>query len=141
MLGGLLAILGGLVATWIQSRNARKKRMEEITAERKVSANAQAYSHAKAIQSTFSQASPQKALGLILKHEEWFFNNRLFLPGDFPAKWLSVRNDLSKLVNLQNDSTINDKDISTLESKIVKSVNDAIDEIYKDMNLKRIELV
>lgn len=69
MLGGLLAILGGLVATWIQSRNARKKRMEEITAERKVSANAQAYSHAKAIQSTFSQASPPKALGLILKHE------------------------------------------------------------------------
>lgn len=140
LLGGLLAILGGLVATWLQSRNARQNRMEEITAERKVTANAQAYTRAKAIQSSFIQASPEATLSLILDHEEWLFESRLFLPGKFPAKWLSIRNDLNKLMRWQTNQTKKSEDISSLEEKIQQCIKDAIDEIYKDMNLSRIEL-
>lgn len=85
--------MGGWGALYFQLRYSRKIRMNEITAERKVTANAEAYKHTKYIE-TFPQRSAQEILAVMLSHEEWFFNNRLFLPGKFPAKWLSIRNDL-----------------------------------------------
>jgi hypothetical protein len=140
LLGGLLAILGGWTATWYQLRNARKNRMDEIIAERKVTANAQAYSYAKEIESSLIQHDPTQTFQLILSREGWFFNNRLFLPGTFPAKWLSARNDLHKLIRWQKDTTKSTEEKDELEERIRTSITDAILEIYKDMNLKRIEI-
>ena len=83
LLGGLLAILGGWSATWYQLRNARKNRMDEIIAERKVTANAQAYSYAKEIESSLIQNDPTETFQLILSREEWFFNNPYFFRAHF----------------------------------------------------------
>jgi len=140
LIGGLLAIVGGWSATWYQLRNARKNRMDEIIAERKVTANAQAYAYAKDIQSSLIQNDLPDTLQRILSREAWFFNNRLFLPGTFPAKWLSARNDLQKLIRWQQDTTKTSEEKNALEERIQTSVTEAIDEIYKDMNLTRIEI-
>ena len=79
--GGLLAILGGWGTVWYQSRNARKRRMDELMADRKIEANAQAYSNTKELQSHLLQSDTDTSYGIILSQEEWFFENRLFLPG------------------------------------------------------------
>lgn len=140
LLGALLAVLGGWGAIWYQSRNTRKNRMEEITAERKVTANAQAYAYAKEIVSALVQESANETLQRILHRERWFFDNRLYLPGTFPNKWLSTRNDLSKLVRWETDASKTAEQKSSLEERIKRTLNEAIDDIYKDMNLQRIEI-
>lgn len=138
LLGGFLALLGGCVVTYIQLRYARKTKMNEIIAEKKVNANSQAYSHMKEIQSQFSQLGVKAALKQILSHEEWFFNNRLFLPGDFSAKWLSARNDLLKLS--RREGSKNTKEIIHLDSLIENTCKEALLEIFKDMNIKPFSL-
>ena len=140
LLGGLLTILGGWGATWYAARNARENRMNEIVAERKVSANAEAYSNVKEIQSRFKQSSPEDALRGMQEYEEWFFSTRLFLPGEFPAKWLAVKNDLHKAARWQQDQTRTVEERTKLYGKISSTLTEAIDEIYKDMKLNRIVL-
>lgn len=137
LLGGLLATLGGWGALYFQLRYARKNRMNEITAERKVTANAKAYKYGKEIEA-FPQRSGQEILTMMLKREEWFFENRLFLPGKFPAKWLSIRNDFHKLFGMPRKVLISDDERAALEKRIKQSTAEAIDEIYKDMDLDRI---
>jgi hypothetical protein len=140
LLGGVLAILGGWGAAWYAARKARENRMNEIVAERKVSANAEAYSHVKEIQSLFLQSSPEDTLKCIMDREAWFFSTRLFLPGEFPAKWLAVRNDLHKYVRWQLDQSKTVEEKTKLDEKISGALAEAIDEIYKDMKLNRIVL-
>lgn len=43
LIGGLLSMLGAMVAIYIQSARARKNRADEILAEKRVEANAKAY--------------------------------------------------------------------------------------------------
>ena len=140
LLGGLFAILGGWGAIWFQLRNTRRNRMDEVTAERKVTANAQAYTYMKQIQSSHLQQDTISTLNAILSQEQWFFDNRLFLPGQFPEKWLSVRNDLSILTRWENVPSKTPEELVAIEKRIDNTISDAIDEIYKDMNLKRIDL-
>jgi len=140
LLGGFLAILGGWGAIWYQLRNTRKNRMDEVTAERKVTANAQAYAYMKHIQSSFIQQDIKTTLNAILSHEQWFFDNRLFLPGQFPEKWLSVRNDISTLSRWENTPSKTPEQLEEMDKRIEKNISEAIDEIYKDMDIKRIEL-
>lgn len=138
LLGGLLAILGGWGAVWFQQRYIRKNRMNEIIAERKVSANAQAYSYMKEIEGYFSQESSENTLCLLKSREEWFFNNRLFLPGKFPERWLTIRNELQKLVRREKNPSSNPEEVTKFQEHIDDYINRAIDEIFHDMNLKRI---
>lgn len=137
IVGGLLAILGGIIGMWWQARNARRIRMDEIIAERKVKANAEAYARMKTISSMLIQASPDETLKKILVYEGWFFGERLFLPGKFPDKWLSIRNGLSKAQRLQGITEKADE-LSKLEGELSKLAEEAILEIYKEMNLPRI---
>ena len=139
-LGGLLAILGGLIANWIQLRYTRRIRMDEIIAERKVTANAQAYSHMKEIEASEVQEDTGSTREIMQKYEQWFFDNRLFLPGKFPEKWLLVRNDLFKLARWQTIDSKTPDELFGLEERISATISDAIDEVYKDMDLKRIDL-
>ncbi len=120
LLGGFLAIIASFVATWFQQRKIVKTRMNEIVAERKISANADAYSYAKEIRSYLSQQGPLNASKLILSREEWFFSQRLFLPGSFPEKWLTARNNLPKLVQLEQSENKKPKEIAALKDKIDK---------------------
>lgn len=140
LLGGLLAILGGWGAAWYAARNARENRMNEIVAERKVSANAEAYSNVKEIQSRFVQSSPEDTLRRMMDCEAWFFSTRLFLPGEFSAKWLAVRNDLHKFARWQQDQSKTVEEKTKLSENISSTLTEAIDEIYKDMKLNRIVL-
>ena len=104
ILGGALAILGGWGAIWFQFKNIRENRMNEIVAERKVTTNAEAYSYTKEVQSYFIQSSLEDTEKLIQSRENWFFGNRLFLPSEFPAKWLTIRHDLHILRIWQIDT-------------------------------------
>jgi len=140
LLGGLLAVLGGWGSSYLHIRYARKNKMEEVVAERKVTANAQGYSYMKEIISLFNQENPKVALDKILSHEEWFFNNRLFLPGEFPSKWLSVRNDLRKLVGRQKGNIGTTEELTNIDKQIESTCTEAIMEVYKDMNLKPISV-
>ena len=112
ILGGVLAIIGGWAAIWYQLSNTRKIRMDEVTAERKVTVNAEAYMYMKQIQSSYIQQDPKTTLDILASNEAWFFGNRLFLPGRFPEKWLLIRKDLSKSIRWRTDST------KTTEEKI-----------------------
>ena len=138
--GGLLAILGGWGAVWYQFRNARKRRMDELMADRKIEANAQAYSYTKEIQSHFLQSSTETTYQEMMSKEEWFFENRLFLPGEFPEKWLSIRNDLHKLLHLEKSPSTTTEEMVALSKRIDLTATGAIHEIYNDMDLKPIKL-
>lgn len=139
IIGGLLATIGGMIGIWFQASQARKIRMEEAIAEKKVQTNAEAYSRMKEIASMLLQSTIKETYGKIIQHEEWFFNVRLFLPGKFPDKWLSVRNGLAKAVRLegQNDKT---DELSKLKKDISEIAEEAILEIYKEMKLERIKI-
>ena len=143
LLGGVLAMLGGWGALYVQMRQTRKIKMDEVVAERKVATNAKAYSCVKEIQGAFIQHGTEAALTLIANYEAWFFENRLFLPGEFPSKWLSIRNDLSKLIRCERQDPMPAdarQEAETLMKRVEKSCTDAIMEIYKDMDLKPINL-
>ncbi|MGI0025419.1 MAG: hypothetical protein ACREA4_09795 [Nitrososphaera sp.] len=135
-----MAILGGWGAAWYQMRNARKNRMNEIIAERKVTVNAEAFAVSKDIEASLIQKGVKDTLQRVLNQEEWFFNNRLFLPGNFPAKWLAIRTDLSQLARWLSDVNIETAEKVALETKIRNCITEAIDEIYKDMDLIRIKV-
>jgi len=96
--------------------------------------------YVKEVKSSLLQKSTEDILRLVLAREEWFFSNRLFLPGKFPAKWLSIRNDLHRLKRWQGGASKTPEEITALEEQIEQSATDAIDEIYEDMNLEPIEL-
>lgn len=139
-LGGLLAILGGWGAVWYQSRNARKRRMDELMADRKIEANAQAYSNTKEIQSHILQSNTDTTCKIISNQEKWFFENRLFLPGQFPEKWISLRNDLSKMRQWEKVPSKTSEELAALSKRINSTVEEAVYEIYNDMDLKPIKL-
>ncbi len=139
ILGGVLAILGGWGAVWYQTRNARKRRMDELMADRKIEANAQAYSYIKAIQGHLVQSDTETTCNVISGYEEWFFENRLFLPGRFPDKWLTLRNDLFKLRLWEKGTSKTPEFLTKFSSRLDSTVEEAIHEIYNDMGLEPIK--
>ena len=139
-LGGLLAILGGLGAVWFQFRNARKRRMDELMADRKIEANAQAYSIIKEIQSHLLQSDAETTNSVIMSKEAWLFDNRLFLPGRFPDLWLSIRNDFRKLCQWEKSSSKTPEELTELSKRIDSNVEKAIHEIYNDMGIEPMDL-
>jgi hypothetical protein len=142
LIGGLLAILGGVVGMWLQAKYARRVRMDEIIAEKKVATNAEAYSRMIEIASMLRQLTKKETHDKIMEYEKWFFNARLFLPGTFPNKWLSIRNGLSRALRLEKRLGSDDvaDELTTLEEHIEKLADEAIEEIYKEMNLPKIEI-
>jgi len=139
IVGGILATIGGMVGIWLQAKSARKIRMEEAIAEKKVQINAEAYSHMKTISSMLIQASLEDTYKTIIDLEDWFFNARIFLPGKFPDKWLSVRNGLSKAKRLEGQPD-KSEELTKLEQDLSEIAEEAILEIYKDMKLERIKI-
>jgi hypothetical protein len=140
ILGGLLAIVGGFVATWLQVRYSRKIKMNEAIAEKTVLVNAEAYAYIKEIDSMLRYSTIGEALRRILERESWFFSNRLFLPGKFPDKWLTIRNGLNRLHQLERGSEEDRKQIPNLKHRLEGVAEEAIQEIYAEMGLKRIEV-
>jgi hypothetical protein len=67
------------------------------------------------------------------------FQNRLFLPGKLPNKWLTIRNGLIKVTD-ELDTDDKEDDANKLIERLIKIGNEAIDEIYKEMKLEKIVL-
>jgi hypothetical protein len=143
IIGGLLAIAGGVLAQLLTARMVRKTRMDELVAERKVDANAEAYSRAKQIQGMWTQASEEATRAAVLSHEEWFFKTRLFLPGKFPELWMQARNDIQRYVfelHRPNRTDAHDAELQALSERIRANLNQAILEIYADMKVLPMDL-
>lgn len=143
LVGGLLAILGGILGMWLQARYTRRIRMDEVTAEKKITTNAEAYTRMIKIASMLRQSTNEETYSIIIDDQSWFFNARLFLPGKFPNKWISIRNGLSKALRLEKmlsgNQTLADE-LTELETHLDKLADEAINEIYKEMNLPKIEI-
>ena len=86
------------------------------------------------------QSDTDTTYRIILSQEEWFFENRLFLPGQFPEKWISLRNDLHKLRHWEKVPSKTPEELTALSSRIDSTAEEAVLEIYSDMNLKPIKL-
>jgi len=138
VVGGLISSLSGIAAVYFQAVSTKRKRMDEIMAERKVTADAEAYSRVKRLQGLLYE-NLDEAWAHMCRSEEWFFNNRIFLPGNFPNKWITTRNWLSELVIWRRDNLKTPSEQVELLKKIEGITAEAIDEVYKDVGGKRIE--
>lgn len=123
LIGGFLAILGSFIAIWYQAKKARKIRMDEIIAEKKVTANAEAYANMKVIASLLAQSTFQDVKKVFYNNETWLFNNRLFLPGRFPDRWLAIRNTVSDNINLEKQLPEKASELTSLKKALIKTAN------------------
>lgn len=139
LLGAISAVAGSFGAIWIQAKLARRTRMDERIAEKKVEANDQAYYKIKIIDSMLVQAETEDVRKQIQKDEQWFFENRLFLPGRFPDKWLSIKAGLEKAIRLQHNLPNTVNECAQLDADLRNLAEEAIQEIYKEMRLSRLE--
>lgn len=140
-LGGGLAILGGFAGTWFQTKLTRRRRMEELIAERKVAIYAEAYSRVKRVQTLLSSSSLQKVDDYILSCETWFWESRLFLPRQFPDKWLSVRNGVAQATGLEHQPDNKSvQQLASLRRNLADLTAEVGEEIYREMGLKEIKI-
>lgn len=135
ILAGLLAIVGGFVATWFQQRTTRRTRMNAIIAERKVKANAEAYQYMKEIERSLVERTDAETLALVKDRDVWMSANRLFLPGSFPEKWEALRITLTWLVGSQRDPEATHR----LRLKALHLAKEALTEVYEDMEIEPTE--
>lgn len=136
LVGALLAIIGGIAGQLFQARLVRRIRMDERIAERKIEANAAAYRHMKEIASSLTQKTDEEVLEYMTIHEGWLFDNRLFLPGKFADKWLAIRNGLYQC-RIERSNGRPDR-LTSMQSRIGEIAEEALDEIYADMKMKKL---
>ena len=141
LLGGVLAMLGSVFTIRQQAQSARRVRMDERFAEKKVEVNAQAYKKAKTIEAMLLQCDTEQTLKQIDSDQEWFFDQRLFLPGQFPQKWLAVRGCLIQASVLERDLRDSDRPrVLALHQKAETLITDALREVYSDAGVKPMEI-
>jgi hypothetical protein len=134
VVGGLLAIFGALTAHWFQKRSTLRTRMNQVIAERKVSANAEAYKNLKLIESHLAEHGDAEALKLADGREDWLVANRLFLPAAFMDTWLSLRTTLRWLAD--HSTTGDSESHRRLRLQALRLVKEAMREIYHDMDFE-----
>ena len=131
--GGLLAIAGAFTANWFQMRNTLRTRMNQVIAERKVSADAEALKYLKLIESHVAEHAEAQALTLMLSREDWLFANRLFLP----ARFGEVLNALQATMRWLSEGAGTDvEDTHRLRVRALNYVREAAQEIYQDMDFE-----
>jgi len=140
VIGGLISSLSGIAAVYFQAISTKRKRMDEIIAEKKVEADSQAYRDMKKFEYLLlSKKSCSAIISWMESRQEWFFSNRLFLPGEYPAKWLIIRNKLIQTA-MPEPKDLPIKAGSEIEKFLLSKAAEAIDEVYKDTGQKRIVL-
>lgn len=75
-------------------------------------------------------------LQVLIKDEDWFSENRLFLPGKFPNKWITIRNGVVKLFEVGEEG----EEFKKIKRKLIQKIEEAIGEIYKDMGVSEIKV-
>ena len=149
LIGALLVTLGGFMAIWYLTKKARQIRREEIIAEKRIEANREGFNHITDLRSMMQQNTPEQVLEWIGQNEKWFVNSRLFLPGKFVQKWLSIGKYCQRLVKLKTrHMQMNDEmrkagvldEMRECESYCTRLADEALDEIYRDMDIAPIAI-
>ncbi len=149
LLGALLVIVGGFLAIWYQAKKVRQIHREEIIAEKQIEANTEAFNRITDLRAVMLENTPEKVLQWISQNEKWFLDSRLFLPRNFALKWLSIAKYCQRLVRLNTKlKQINDDmrkggivdEMRECESHCTRLADEALDEIYRDMNISPIAI-
>jgi hypothetical protein len=142
VLGAVFAIAGSVITQIIQANHARKKKLDEIVAEKKISACTDAYIMMKRVESvlatrnTITKDILHEALDFfLLDKEEWLLRSRLFLPGKFPSLWFAIRNDIAEAIRMETNET---GSAAYLKKHFQDLVGEAIDALYLVLGLERI---
>ena len=151
VLGAVLATAASAVTTFVQSRVARRVKMDELIAERKVDANAIAYREMKQVQtllvfpliegvseSDVLLAHLKILAGFFKKTDEWLFSNRLFLPSNFPDHWVAVRSGVHEAQKAIEDNEL--ERAKRLVETLRAEARAGIMEIYDEMDLEPLEV-
>jgi hypothetical protein len=136
LVGGLLAIAGALSAHWFQNRATLRTRMSQVIAERKVSANADAYKFLKMIEGHLAERADAQALALMVGRADWLFANRLYLPASFTETWTALQATLRWLSERPADPTHDIDDVHRLRLQALRYVKQAMRAIYHDMDFE-----
>ncbi len=94
LVGGICAMIGGLLSAWYETRTARRRRMEEIMGEQKVDIYKKALRLASQLGSILIQGAYGDILDFIKKENAWVLENEILLPQKFAENWHSVRNNV-----------------------------------------------
>ncbi len=149
LIGALLVILGGFLAIWYQAKKVRQIHREEIMAERQIDASRDAFSRITELRSVMLENTPEQVLKWIVQNEKWFLDSRLFLPRNFAQKWLSIGKHCRRLVKLNTKlKEMTDElrkggiidEMRECESHCTRLAEEALDEIYRDMNIAPIAI-
>ena len=144
---GLLVIVGGFLAIWYQAKKVREIHREEIMAERQIDASRDAFSRITELSSVMRDNTPEQVVEWIGQNGKWFLDSRLFLPRNFAQKWLSIGKFCRRLVKLNTKlKQMSDEmrkggiieEMRECESSCTKLADEALDEIYRDMNISPI---
>ena len=140
---------GGFLAMWYQAKKTRRVRREEMMAERQIEANADAFNHIVDLRFVMQQNTPEKVLEWLGQNEKWFLASRLFVPSGFAGKWMAIGKYCRRLVKLnaklkQMDDEMRKggiiDEMRECESYCSKLADEALGEIYRDMNIAPIAI-
>ncbi len=149
LIGALLVILGGFLAIWYQAKKVRQIHREEIMTEKQIEANREGFNRITDLRAVMLENTPEQVLQWITQNEKWFLDSRLFLPRNFAEKWLSIGTFCRRMVKLNTKlKQINDDmrkggimdEMRECESYCTKLADEALDEIYRDMNISPIAI-
>ena len=149
IIGGFLAILGGLAATWHQARNARKIRIGEILAEKEIEARRRAHNEIIRLRSDLLQCDNKQVLDRMDSDISWIVDLRPYLSSLFYDNWMSIRGSLKQATTLED--TLKDLEgpqqrtdlvnkLSKYKPHCEKLAYEALAELERVMGLKPKEL-
>ncbi len=138
VVGGLLAIAGGIIGTIFKVKYAQRVKLQEEIALRKVVVFQAAYSKLKTLESLHGQGPEGSAFKEVMGYEGWFWENRLFFPGEYAQVWIELKQALRILWRRQKHGDRAGTTIPKLESEVDNLIAKAIDEIYKETKTKRL---
>ncbi len=98
--GAISSSAGGFLAIWYRARIAGKVKLEETIAERKVLAYGKGLELIGQVQEVLKQRTKEDALAFLYEHGSWFADNLILLPHIFVVKWRSIRQNLKKVITL-----------------------------------------
>lgn len=142
LLGGVIGLAGSVSVVAYQTHKAKRVRMDEAIADKKVIANGEAYGVLKMLQASLSQGTYSRSLDFIEDKEPWMIDNRLFLPQDFASNWWTIRAGLRKCVReagkLEMDTAEKDtpETLATFEGKLQSIVETMLKDVLHEMGHK-----
>lgn len=140
IIGGILAIIGGIIGRFLEAKYARRVKKEEIIAEKQIFAIQGAYDRATRIKGMLLMGTTKEARDAMREYSDWFFANRLFLPHRFSENWITIQSNIAKKDVFENDLQHHKKEVIDLYDANNRLVEEAIGEIERCMRLPKLEV-